>query len=372
MMGLIVALAAIPIDYLASKAYGDGGNTNQIHVCSSINKRGRSVINFTGVTCNQATAISVHLGGSSTLHNTSVGKGALNSNATGSNNTAIGVNALVLNINGVGNTAVGNYALATSTNPTPPPPNTNPDANNYNTAIGYGAGYKLLLPGTVALTGAGTADTIGPTGHGGHPISNSTAIGAGAKVSFSDTMQFGNDQVSDAFFGSRSVGANLHANSYLMPSDKNKKENFQPVDGGEVLKKIRGLNLTSWNFIGQNPKVSRHYGPMAQEFYAAFGNDGIGTTVGTETTINTGDMTGILMIAVQELEKQKTAQAQQIKQLIADNAKLTEQISSQSKEIDYLKAHIVESKAENAAFKTRLDRIGKMMGIHDMTQAVSE
>jgi len=42
---------------------------------------------------------------------------------------------------------------------------------------------------------------------------------------------------------------------------------------------------------------------MAQDFFAAFGNDGIGT-IGTPTTISSTDMGGILMIAVQTLEKQ--------------------------------------------------------------------
>lgn len=42
---------------------------------------------------------------------------------------------------------------------------------------------------------------------------------------------------------------------------------------------------------------------MAQDFFAAFGHDGIGT-IGTPTTINSGDMAGVLMIAVQALEKQ--------------------------------------------------------------------
>ena len=42
---------------------------------------------------------------------------------------------------------------------------------------------------------------------------------------------------------------------------------------------------------------------MAQDFFAAFGDDGIGT-IGTPTTINSGDMAGILVIAVQALEKQ--------------------------------------------------------------------
>ena len=70
-----------------------------------------------------------------------------------------------------------------------------------------------------------------------------------------------------------------------------------------MLRKIQGLSLTSWNYIGHDPKEFRHYGPMAQDFFAAFGNDGVGT-IGTAMTINSGDMAGILMIAVQALEKQ--------------------------------------------------------------------
>ena len=96
-------------------------------------------------------------------------------------------------------------------------------------------------------------------------------------------------------------------------SDKTKKENFEPVHGEEVLGKIRGFELSSWNFIGHDPKKFCHYGPMAQDFFAAFGYDGVGQ-IGAETTINSGDMAGILMIAVQALEnrtaelKQKEAQ----------------------------------------------------------------
>ena len=44
----------------------------------------------------------------------------------------------------------------------------------------------------------------------------------------------------------------------------------------------------------------------AQEFFAAFGDDGFGT-VGTETTINSGDMAGIMMIAIQALERRNVA-----------------------------------------------------------------
>jgi uncharacterized small protein (DUF1192 family) len=86
------------------------------------------------------------------------------------------------------------------------------------------------------------------------------------------------------------------------------------VDGEEVLGKIRGFELSSWNFIGHDPKQFRHYGPMAQDFFAA-GHDGVGE-IGSETTINSGDMAGLLMIAVQALEK-RTAELKQKEARIA-------------------------------------------------------
>jgi hypothetical protein len=47
---------------------------------------------------------------------------------------------------------------------------------------------------------------------------------------------------------------------------------------------------------------------MAQEFFAAFGQDAVGT-IGTPTTINSGDLEGILMVAVQALEKRTAENA---------------------------------------------------------------
>lgn len=91
-------------------------------------------------------------------------------------------------------------------------------------------------------------------------------------------------------------------NSWSAVSDVNRKENFAPVDGENFLQKIRSLNLSSWNYKGQNAKAFRHYGPMAQEFYAAFGKDDYGT-IGCDTLINQQDFLGVNLIAVQALEK---------------------------------------------------------------------
>src|SRR2546426_12109277 len=81
----------------------------------------------------------------------------------------------------------------------------------------------------------------------------------------------------------------------------------------------------------------RHYGPVAQEFFAAFGHDGIGT-IGTPTTITSTDMAGGLMIAVQALEE-RTAVLQQEKERLKEAAET--------------------SKAENAEIRARLEAGGK-------------
>ena len=42
------------------------------------------------------------------------------------------------------------------------------------------------------------------------------------------------------------------------------------------------LSFASWNFIGHDPKEFRHYGPMARDFFAVFGHDGLVCYVGIQ------------------------------------------------------------------------------------------
>ena len=209
--------------------------------------------------------------------NTALGLNALFSNTTGNQNTANGHSALFSNTTGDGNTAVGLSALTSNTE------------GSQNTAIGYLANVF--------------------TGN----LTNATAIGAGAIVDASNKVRLGDARVT-VIEGQVLPTAN---------SDKTQKENFQPVDREEVLGKIRDFELSSWNFIGHDPKKFRHYGPMAQDFYAAFGHDGVGQ-IGTKTTINSGDLAGILMIAVQALEKRTAELKQKEAQLAALASKVEE------------------------------------------------
>lgn len=100
--------------------------------------------------------------------------------------------------------------------------------------------------------------------------------------------------------------------SWSTVSDRRKKENFEALDTEKILHKVAQLPLTSWNYKSQ-PATTRHIGPMAQDFYAAFGLDGIAN----DTTINTSDIDGVNMAAIQALEKRTRALQEENDQLKA-------------------------------------------------------
>src|SRR5499433_4518106 len=90
-----------------------------------------------------------------------------------------------------------------------------------------------------------------------------------------------------------------------------------------------------------DPKQFRHYGPMAQDFFASFGHDGLGQ-IGSETTINSGDIAGILMIAVQALEKR------------------TAELKQKESQIAVLESKVEELRAKHAYFETVVDRLERL------------
>jgi len=259
-------------------------------------------------------------------NNTAVGLNALGSNSTGSDGTAIGVDALLNNRTGRASTAIGSGALLSNT------------IGDFNTASGVTALFRNTIGGNNTASGlqalfsniTGSQNTAtglnalfsNVTGNSNTGIgfqadvsagnlNNATAIGFAATVNASNKIRLGNTAVTV-------IEGQV---AFTASSDKTKKENFKPVDAEEVLEKIRGFELTSWNFIGHDPKGFRHYGPMAQDFFEAFGHDGVGK-IGTETTINSGDMAGILMIAVQALEKRTAELKQKEKQIALLESKL--------------------------------------------------
>lgn len=88
-------------------------------------------------------------------------------------------------------------------------------------------------------------------------------------------------------------------------SDRRKKENVRAIDAAEaesILQNVAAIPMARWNYKSQ-PATQLHIGPMAQDFHAAFQLDGLAN----DTTINTVDIDGVNMVAIQALERRTTA-----------------------------------------------------------------
>jgi uncharacterized coiled-coil protein SlyX len=121
-------------------------------------------------------------------------------------------------------------------------------------------------------------------------------------------------------------------NSWSSISDSTKKENFKPADEEKVLESFRNFRLGSWNYKDQDKEEFRHYGPMAQEWDAAFGHDGIGK-IGCDTLLASADVDGIAYIAIKGLEKRTSEQAQLIKSQSEMIKQLQDEIAKMKKEL---------------------------------------
>lgn len=96
--------------------------------------------------------------------------------------------------------------------------------------------------------------------------------------------------------GTTGVGLASGGGSWTSLSDRAAKENFAPVDAGEVLDKVAALPLSTWNYKSQDPSI-RHMGPVAQDMRAAFG---LGES---DTGIDTVDADGVALAAIQGLNQ---------------------------------------------------------------------
>ena len=102
--------------------------------------------------------------------------------------------------------------------------------------------------------------------------------------------------------------------SWTSASDRALKENFAAVDGQALLDRLAETPVTTWNYKSQDPSV-RHIGPMAQDFYAAFG-------VGEDDThITTIDADGVALAVVQGLYEM-------VLELKAENARLEARLAT--------------------------------------------
>lgn len=110
-------------------------------------------------------------------------------------------------------------------------------------------------------------------------------------------------------------------------SDRNLKENFQAVDGLEVLRRVAALPIQSWNMKTQDPAI-RHIGPMAQDFQAAF------HLSEDDKHINSVDADGVALAAIQGLNQkleEKETRIEALEKTVAELKTLIRQLADARK-----------------------------------------
>ncbi len=274
--------------------------------------------------------------GASTLatYATAIG---LYTNASGYAATAFGDSTLasgtVSTAMGFRTQAAGDHATATGYN--------TEASGNYSTAIGYNATASGDYSNTIGRNVAASGDYS--TSIGNYVTAGGNGSFAIGDNSVSQTIIFATaNRMNMRFAGGyrlytnpdRTAGAIMNAgdNSWSTISDIRKKEYYQPANGKDFLDKISAMQLGSWNYIGQDKNTFRHYGPMAQEFYKNFGNDGIGT-IGNDTTIASSDVDGVMMIAIQALIKENEMLRSQNEKLEARLQKLEATLPGRKKPV---------------------------------------
>jgi hypothetical protein len=188
------------------------------------------------------------------------------STAMGDNTTASGAYSTAMGYL----TAAGNWSTALGAGTT---------ASGYaSTAMGYRASTDGMSGSFVYGDQSTESDVLSPAAH-------SFTVRASGGFNFYTSADL-------------STGVTLAAGggSWTSVSDRNLKENFRDVDGEVALAAIASMPIQTWNYKAQDPSV-RHMGPMAQDFYAAFGLDH------DDKHINTVDIDGVNLLAVQGLEK---------------------------------------------------------------------
>lgn len=148
-------------------------------------------------------------------------------------------------------------------------------------------------------------------------------------------------------------------NAWVTTSDSTTKENFRAADGKAFLKKISQMRLGSWNYKGQDAKLYRHYGPMAQDFFAAFGHDALGT-IGEDKSINQADFDGVNLIAIKAL-------IQEVDQLKADNQRLRQQLS----DVGQLRTELESARQQEKKVQARLDKIEALLTNPSANQSIT-
>lgn len=358
-----VLVTGTTVDLYGSSGSANAGSTVKFNGVSS------TEMDLVVTDANSNTLIGANAGNASLTGagNTALGSNAFSQNVGGTRNVAIGYQTLTSNTNGQDNVAIGYQALPTNVGASPGNQGygniaigsnalDNNTTGNANIAIGPSAlgssnslnniAIGLLALGSGNLSGLASTDNVAvgyqaarnATGFGNTAIgsqvnipagvNNATAIGSVAEVTLSNTMMFGNSNVTGWAFGGATIGSGqalvvgtgmFNGNgAYLTTggvwtdvSDRTKKYAIDDIHYGlnEVLQlhpvryKMKGTDEDSIGFIAQEVK------PLIPE--VVYGEEG-------RMTLSYGQITAVLTKAIQEQQVKIDKQQMLIDHLIQE------------------------------------------------------
>ncbi len=118
-------------------------------------------------------------------------------------------------------------------------------------------------------------------------------------------------------------------------SDINSKTAITDIDAQEILSLVTALPVTKWEY--KDARGEAHIGPMAQDFYAAFG---LGNS---ETGISTIDTSGVALAAIQALNEKLINQNKSLQKKIHVLENQYQQIEQRQLQFQSVLATMLES-----------------------------
>ena len=204
-----------------------------------------------------------------------------------------------------------------------------------------GGEYNFASGGASAIPG-GAYDTITTLGSFSLAFGYEVYVNSGNRVNFFNGVSSGRlglnrDDRDGGVNYPITVGTNTGNGNgaYLSPggvwtggSSRTFKENFQPLDGNELLAKIANLSITSYNYKNSSEK---HIGPMAEDFVGAFDTGVIRESDGQrdDQYLAPSDVAGVALAGVHELINEN-------KQLKKDNETLKIKMDDLEKRLNEL------------------------------------
>ncbi|MCC5866250.1 MAG: tail fiber domain-containing protein [Wenzhouxiangella sp.] len=138
-------------------------------------------------------------------------------------------------------------------------------------------------------------------------------------------------------------------------SDRANKQDLESVDVQAVLDQLADLEISSWRYLRGDPE-SRHIGPMAQDFHAAFGY-GV-----SDDSISSIDAQGIAFAAIQALharfDEMRLAVDRQMQSLQQENVELRAEVTA----LKVVQADdLLELAGRNAELEARLAALESLL-----------